>query len=164
MGCGEIEAAFCSFPLYHADSSWADNQIPGSFNKLSVLLCAEMNVSEFTRFLLYKEQPPYSTPSMPFVALSLFTKEAFHFLCLTENFKRWLLPKHFQMQSNAAGWFLDATPLPEALAPSSLVNCRHLPSTEEALSCFCIHLRFPWEQHRPVWLHWALFFPTVKWV
>ena len=114
-----------------------------------------MNVV-FTRFLLYKQQHPYSTPSRPFVALSQFTKEAFHFLSLMETFKGgWLLPRHFQMQDNEAGWFLR-----EALVPSSLVNCRHLTSIDQALTVMlCSHLRFPWEWHETVWLH-STSFPT----
>lgn len=55
---------------------------------------------------------------MPFVGLSQFTKETLHSLFLMDNGKGyWLLPKHFQMPSNEAGWFSGHQTSVQGLGP-----------------------------------------------
>lgn len=160
MGCSKWKLPFILslFNMHGPAELITKPQLP-SMN--SRLLCPEMN-AVFTRFLLYKEQPPCSTPSRPFVALSQFTKEAFHFLSLMEAFKGCcLLPKHFQMQGSEAGWFLR-----EALVPSSLVNCGHLTSIDQALTVvLCI---FTCDSHGNGTKPWDFthphFPPTLNWV
>lgn len=88
------------------------------------------------------------------------------FLFLTENFKGcWLLPKHFQVQGNKAGWSLGTGHLPRALPLPFLVNYRHLTPIADALAALLLHSPvMRWEWHEAVWPHQASFFPTAKWV